>query len=362
MSPLSRTIAAIVAMGGAAVAQVQPPDLFDPPPTAGMTDLAKTPLWVELLSKAGLTLGEESLKARFTKEFTGLQTAVERELAGSRQGYLLKVEVYVDGNATPLIPEGQLVSPVGRGNEPLDALAEDLRKRVVRRPHPANATNASYYIWLKVRDGKLTGGMIPREFRQGLEQRAKEEAERRELLGAWTAALPEGGIPEVKRSVYWNQVAAQYAKLLANEASQAKAKRLTEAFETAEREFNKSYRKFRETQEEMNRAERYNSSIANAQGIIGLIGSAVQTGALVCSQKPEVPPRTDAEPPVPLREIFEYTRTKIDGWTGNVEQQKVRIEQQGRDLQRRNDELSQVFREGNTSIPDADLGPILPKP
>ena len=81
-----------------------------------------------------------------------MTATIDNTVAGGSKGYLIKVEMYSDEFGTPVIPEGQLVFPIGTGSEPVDALTEFIRVPRIQKPPPSGLRNDSYYLWI-TKDG-----------------------------------------------------------------------------------------------------------------------------------------------------------------------------------------------------------------
>ncbi len=345
----------------AANTQQKTSELYDPPATVGMLDLARVPLFIDILQRLGLTLRDKSMEATFTKQFDDLRDLMHKEIAGSKMGYLLSVEAYTDEAGTPIVPSGQLVFAVGKGTEPIDALAESFRRPRMRSPRPqAYASSQSYYIWVKEREGKLTGGMIPREFTDRLESIAKEEADRRDLMGGWFTALPPGGVEKIQRAEYWSDVARKYTAVLDSENRRANIARMTREFAIAQQSFNDAYIRYQDTVAEMTRINAYNATLNSIEKITALVSSAIQTGEVISRQDPAKTTNTIGQPRESLKDSINYIKIRLEYFTGVRDQLRVQVNQKGTQLQKLDTQLKTEFRDGKASIPESD--PVLRLP
>jgi hypothetical protein len=335
-------------------------DLFDPPPSDGLADLKEKPLWIEITSALGLKFKDNSLESNFKGQFDALQGQMEGEITGTKNGFLLKVEEYEDESNTPVIPSGQIVSPIGTGTEPIDALAENDRHPQLQNPRPRNVRDESYYIWVKERDGKLTGSIIPREFREKFEENAVEEARRRDMLGEWEKALPPGGLKSLQRATYWNDVATQYLVRLDSIERQNEIAELTRKYAEAEKNFNDAYTKFQETEKRMSDAAGRMKTLQAVATVTKLIGEGIQLGEVACTDPSTATPASDKTPSTAgqptgnVSATLEYEKETYDSYSGQWSKQRASLTVQGADLQKRNDELRQKYLDGKIKPPNAD--------
>jgi hypothetical protein len=338
--------------------QDKPDDLFDPGSSSGALDLAKTPLWLTLLQAAGLEIRDSALQKQFGKELNNLKSQAETAIDDKDLGYLLKVELFTDEFGTVVVPAGQLVFPIGVGTEPTDSLAEFIRVPRLEGTPPAGMRNMSYYIWLKKRNGSLSGGMISREVRGVLEQRARDEARRRNLLGQWENALPKGGIRELQRDQYWSEVADKYSKFLAKEESRKRVEDLRQQFNAAEAKFNESYKQFQETAESLARKQQFIGALQTMGLITSIVGNAIKLGSMTSSTSPV---NGSGQPDLPYKATLEYTKSREDALTGYHEEQRLRLEIQGQQLQQLDTNLRDLFKNEGVKIPKAEETLSIPR-
>jgi len=124
----------------------------------------------------------------------------------------MRVNIFVDEAGNANIPGGQIVTPIGIGREPLDALAEFHRSAQLSSPSaPANTKNASFFFWCAKdpKSGKVMARLRPTQFTIDTEKAARNEARRRNLLGTFYAATPEKGFATFTRAEYWADVFAR---------------------------------------------------------------------------------------------------------------------------------------------------------
>jgi hypothetical protein len=364
VKPLVWKALALVLVAGTArpiAAQDKKPDLFDPIDPSKAFDLTDVPVGVTLLQMTALELRDKEMEKEFEKNLDQLKGNIATALSNKSLGYLLKVEIYADEFGTPVVPAGQLVFSVGVGTEPADSLAEFIRRPGLEAAKPTGLSNESYYLWVKRKDGKLVAGAIPREFRENLEQTARQEAERRNLLGEWQRALPTDGFKTIQRAEYWNDVAAKYSNYLTSQADRDRVEAIKKQFNDAQAKFNEAYKKYLETEAEMARQAQFSKALDTIGAIAAVLNAADKLGAFQSTAAGPV--RTDAKPQANLSATIEYSKTRVNELTGSYEEQRIRIQLQGEQLQKLDGTLRDIFQKDGVPIPKAqDPLPSILKP
>ena len=345
----------------------KPEDLFDPTAASGALDMAETPWWIEVLKFAGVELSNDVIKSNFEQQFNAITAGMADTLKGKQYGELLRVQLFSDEFGTTVVPDGQLIVPVGVGYEPMDALAEEYRVPQLHSPVPKGLDNQSYYLWVKESGGKLKAGFVPRAFREVLEKKASAEAQRRDLLANWEQSLPEGGgITVYVRSAYWVDVADKYSKLLQVKSEQNQFAALQARFNAAEAQFNEKYVKFQETLQEMSRVAKYNRTLDDISGFLGIMSAGIQVGSAISSaadKNGNNTIRTDAKPETSIQNSVEYSRSRIDYLNQTVDTYKVKLNTDAQTVRDINNRMETLFKDNGVSIPKAndplpiDIGP-----
>lgn len=152
-----------------AASQIAPPEL-DIEGASAVYELAENvPPGIQLLQLLGVSFVNKLANDSVEDALNQIWPTIDSQITDKR-GFLLKVNVYVHENGTPHVPGGQLLTTIGLGSEPLDALAEFYRQDVLTNPVPRNLRNSSSYIWIaKSREGRTRVWHIPKEARQSLE-------------------------------------------------------------------------------------------------------------------------------------------------------------------------------------------------
>jgi hypothetical protein len=358
---LSRSLALILAVSAVvpSAAQDKKPDLFDPIDPSTAFDLTDLPVGVTLLQMLALELRDKKLESQFDEDLDKLRGNMEAAIGNKGLGYLLKVEIYADEFGTPVVPAGQLVFSIGVGTEPADSLAEFIRRPGLEAAKPTGLRNESYYLWVKRKDGKLVAGAIPTEFRENLERTARQEADRRNLLGDWQRALPTDGFKALQRAEYWNEVANKYSQFLTSQEDRNRVEAIKKQFNEAQAKFNEAYKKYLETEAEIARQQQFSKALDTIGAITAVLNAADKLGAFQSSKAGPV--RTDAKPEANFSATIEYSKTRTNELTGSYEEQKIRIQLQGDQLQKLDGALRGVFDKDGIPIPKAEdpLPPVL---
>lgn len=360
---LFKALALVFAMSAAGpiTAQEKNRDIFDPIDPSKVLDLTDVPIGVTLLQMAALELSDKKMEGQFKEDLDKLKGNMEAEIGDKGLGYLLKVEMYSDEFGTPVVPAGQLVFSIGVGREPADSLAEFIRRPSLQAPRPTGLRNESYYLWVKRKDGKLQASAIPREFRDGLERTARQEADRRNLLGEWQRALPIDGFKAIQRAEYWNEVATKYSQFLKSQENRQRVEAINKQFNEAQGKFNEVYKNYLETEAEIGRQQLFSKTLDTISTITSVLSAADKLGAFRSTKAGPV--RTDANPEANLGATIEYSKTRTNELTGSYEEQKVRIQLQADQLQGLDGTLREIFQKDGVPIPKAEdpLPPMLKK-
>ena len=358
---LPRTLVLLLAASaiGSIAAQEKKTDLFDPIDPSKALDLTDVPPGISLLQMMALELRDKKMETQFEEDFGKLRGVMETAIGNKGLGYLLKVEIYADEFGAPVVPAGQLVFAIGVGTEQADSLAEFVRRPGLEAAKPTGLRNESYYLWVKHKDGKLLAGAIPREFRENLERTARQEADRRNLLGDWQRALPTDGFKALQRAEYWNEVANKYSQFLTSQEDRNRVEAIKKQFNEAQAKFNEAYKKYLETEADVARQQQFSKALDTIGTITAVLNAADKLGAFQSSKAGPV--RTDAKPEANFSATIEYSKTRTNELTGSYEEQKIRIQLQGDQLQKLDGALRGVFDKDGIRIPKAEdpLPPVL---
>jgi hypothetical protein len=263
-----------------------------------------------------------------------------------------------DEFGTPDIPEGHLLSAIGPGISPVDSLAEYIRApMVLASQHSGGLNNESFYIWIKRKNGKLVGAMIPKYLRERFDGLARDEAARRDLPAEWFRALPKGA-QSLQRSGYWRQVAGNHLAQLASDEHRREEKVLEQKFELAEKEFNRTYEQYQRIAAELDRQQQMSRTLQIISTLLGVMHAGLRAEQISSAFDNKV--AADAgTPEEDLPERIKLTQKRITATEGVYKQQRITIDMQAKDLQTMDQMLREIFKNDNVPIPKADEQPII---
>lgn len=239
------------------------------------------PVGVALLQALGLAFRDNVLQTKFDEEFVNLANHIDSNIGDRALGYLLAVRLYMDEFGIPVVPGGQLISPIGIGREPVRALAEYYRNDQLTVTQPAGLRNSSSYVWIGKKGGKLVVSQMPPSTRDKFERDAAAEARRVSRL-----AVPIGSDGQrkvIQRSQFWTYVARREVSAIADKERRHEIQKLTESFTQKEREFNAAYGKFQETYQAYRDAQNDLKVLNDASTVLSLIDTGIKVGKLVSS-------------------------------------------------------------------------------
>lgn len=239
-----------------------------------------TPPHVWLLQQVSLAVTNAALQTEFDREVAALTAQIKTTLDGHNFGYLIKVEIYANEYGVPIIAQGQLVFPVGPGIEPLDALAEDYRRPIMRSPPPQGFINSTQYVWFRLQDGKLVGSSQAPELRQSFEAQAEAEARRRNLLGAYYSIAGDGMI-RVQRAAYWDEIARRDLNQITNAEKRQVIANLQQQFQATQDKFNQLYAQYQDTLVRYNQAQNLLGALNTIDLITGVVSGAIRSSQLI---------------------------------------------------------------------------------
>lgn len=316
---------------------------------------AKTPPVVWLLEKLGLRITKTALSNEYNKEMLRIETTIEKEISERPLGYLLKVELYTDEFGIPYVPSGQLILTIGLGSEPLDALAEFMRKPVIRGPSPApGLINNSQYIWLRRENGRLVASSQAPEFRAALEADAQEEARRRDILGAYYGVAGDG-LVRVQRAAYWNDVAQRYTNQLADDATRRQVAELTREFAVAQNKFNDLYVDYQQAVNRLEESRGLLKVLDILDKVTGVVAGACRIAEIV-SESTSQPASANGQPIIKTDD-YRATNTSLSNSLLNSLQQEVpKVNDEGETLKNIEVNIRILYERNRVQLPATGVG------
>lgn len=266
--------------------QIEVPDIpdFDIPGMTPYYELTPLPLWLTILQWAGLKLRDHKFEEELKRQFEPYKTVISEALAPIAAGYLLRLNIYVHDSGALEIPGGAIITDIGVGNEPADALAERYRIQTIGASIPVIPRDESSYIWIsKKRDGKLYVSHIPSVARNGLERLAQREARRRNALGQLYTAIPASAYRQIALAEYWEDAHARAVHMVADLRERLDIASATQRLTALQKEANEIYIEHQRTMLELRLAEARAQNIARVLQIVDLIRGGLRLGQVCMS-------------------------------------------------------------------------------
>lgn len=310
----------------------------------------QTRLFDVLITMLPDMLAEEVRGLAIERELAELTPIIETALAGQRAGYLVRVNLYAQEAGPTFSPAGAILSGVGVGLEPLDALAEAYRAPAIRATSPGGLRDESAYLWFHVAprlDGTrgLTGAALHADFARRLEGDAWREARRRNLLQSVAVTTTPERLRRVEQAKLWTEVLRAREVAVADMARRAELQRLNERFEAVERQFNAAYEAYQ-------RLERQAAAHAREMAVLDAIDSVLgiaKAGLTARAQR-----ATDGKataPPINNARMTEWGATRGQA----LDAARQAAEQEARSgldrLNRAQDRLGQEWQRAGVPIP-----------
>jgi hypothetical protein len=330
---------------------------------SSIIDLAETPTGVSLLQSASLAFRDELLERKLNNEFADLRGMIQNVITAGRGGYLLEVSLYFNELGVAVIPGGQLISAVGPGLEPVDALAESLRRPQLRNaPPPAALRNASYHVWLSMEATGMVAKTIPSQFRGRLLEISKAEARRRDLLGAWQRASPEDTVKAIARAEFWIEVQRQREALIKDGQRRARVAQLTADMSALQSEMNGLYRQYQETERRLAEQGAHLRTLETIATVTDLISNGMQVGKLVSTANDKPVTGREQTPETNTPASMEWTRRVIEADGATLRAVETRVKLRFDEMKSLDSQLEGLYKLEGIPIPQRDWAPILPKP
>src|SRR6266516_3011455 len=110
-------------------------------------DLALASLMDQILGKARLNLEDEESRQQFGQLLDTLADTIDQSIGDYEAGYLLRINLFKSEADNTAIPGSELVTPIGLGREPIDALARYYHD-TTREPPSTGLQDKSFFFWL----------------------------------------------------------------------------------------------------------------------------------------------------------------------------------------------------------------------
>jgi hypothetical protein len=291
-------------------------------------DLAPgVPLAVELFKMAGLYFQGEAIAHRLNTQIESLVNEIAPSLS-ARGGYLLRVNLYVNEHGVVEIPGGQLLSIVGPGVNPIDALAENIRGGSgYNAPVRGGLRNSSQYIWIRRADGRLVGQMFSKDVSRVLTVRGHNEADVRRLDdGYYRAATDVGLSTAFANAGYWADMESGRLNLFRSEATANQVRAFTRRIKELQDNANRLQGEYEKLLREIAAAQEKARILEKASAVTDLVSSATDLSSALSSGGAAVKPTPKGDVPFESAEAqTKFLTKKIETGTAALEYQKTEI-------------------------------------
>ena len=304
----------------------------------------KTPLWDVFDGILGPLLRRYGFRNAVRQQVNALVPMMAERVGTARAGYLLRLNVYADEHGNTYFPGGEIVSALGVGIEPLDALAESYRLGGIQVPRPRNLDDQSSYCWMVREGSRFTCTHIPAELARGIEARAKTEADRRNILGGFVREN-EGRIDQISAAQYWGEVVQARILELENLGIREKIEALQTRMNEEQDRFNRAYGSFQRTTEAM-------ADEAKEQRFLDAVGtvlSVISTGIAV-RDSANSPSRT-AKPPMSQENARVWRASRERVYRDHYERLTIEVNQSADSLEIIQNSVRTEFESRNIPLP-----------
>jgi hypothetical protein len=227
---------------------------------------------------AGL-INDEFINIAIKARMGELIPIIGESIEPKKTGYLLRINLAQDPNTGRTLASPNLVEAVGVGREPLDALAESYRVDTLRGPRPS-IKSIRRYFWCIRQDDELKVDCANEVLSEELERQAREEAERRRVLGLSGVTDANQALERVTQAEDWQEVSAQYLRQIDDQAKRALIENLNLKFEASQQRFNESYAQYQLAQRKLAENAREMAVLSRISAVM----SALSTGLAASNQ------------------------------------------------------------------------------
>lgn len=325
-------------------------------------DLAELPLSVTLLQQAGVSFRDAVIDRSVRSSIDSLQPIISDVFKTAKAGYLVSVNIYIDEFGTAVIPGGQLITPIGVGLEPVDALAEFDMKDQLTVPPPVGLRDQSFFFWFVPKQGKLTATLVPHEFRASTELAAQQEARRRHLLADWAQAFPQNGATNIKRADYWVDAYERAKDRIGDATLRGRIEALNTEAQKLQSKLNDLYRDYNDTVCAMAGAQHDLQTLHTVTTVVSLVSDGIKVGEVIYgtdgTQKPVSPNSTSIKPSDPIDDLLIYKTTTVQTLDGLRIRQDIEIRGNTDAFRSLEEKIKDQWKGSGVPVPDPPPIPL----
>lgn len=293
-------------------------DLLD---WTSLTDVkVRTSLGLAILEGLPVALQKYMKTVIIKREIEALAPLIKTAVEGRRVGYLIRVNLYAQDSGVIFSPAGSVISAVGIGLEPIDALAEAYRAPSIQNNKPNGLRDESHYIWFNERkaiDGRLhlIATNIPSVVARDFEKRAWEEAQVRDLVQAsYITPAPEL-LKRVQQATFWSDVLTQRIAAVNDLRQREEITALNDRFSRAQDRFNNAYEGYQKIEREMAAHAREIAVIDKIDAVLSLLKKGAEEYAERSTRNTSASTAASSKTPPPINNgtisLWRHEREKI---------------------------------------------------
>ena len=274
---------------------------------------------------AGLAL-DRLLRAAVEAKLGDVLPLVADRITPGRTGYLLRINLVREPTGR-LYPAPNLITAIGLGVEPLEALAE-FRLLSSIGPPPPPGVKEYHYRWCTRSGDELRASCVSVELGSHLEARAEFEALRRRTLGGTSA---ERQAEELRRLDRGREFMAQWGRRQAQirtEHERARLDALVRSFTASEQRFDTAYAQYQRAERKAAEHAREAAFLSALSGVLGAANFALQRHRQLRGQadgSPEEQARWNTHREGVMRRASETARADMGAAWPTVERLDARL-------------------------------------
>ncbi|GEM_PF-2887251 len=213
-------------------------------------------------------------KDRIAKALDAMALHAAKQIGDRPVGYMARVNLGVDPTGGTVLLPGELITGIGFGVEPLDALAEARRSPRLEQGG-VTVRRISYYVWYNRSPDGVYTSTYTAELSKALDQQAEVEAQRRHLLGEVFRKGGPSGIEQARAAEYWREFATRQGQLSERAEAYKRIAELNARMAAAQDAFNTAYENYQTANREMAN----NAAEMQTLGKIGAVLELLKSGS-----------------------------------------------------------------------------------
>jgi len=209
---------------------------------------------------------------RVAKALDEMALHAAKQIGERPVGYLARVNLGVDSEGNTILLPGELMTGIGFGVEPLDALAEAHRTPQLQQGG-VTVRKISYYVWYNRSPDGVYTSTLSDELSRALDEQAVVEAHRRHLLGEAFRKGGPNGVEQARAAEYWREFATRQTQVSERAESYGRLAELNARMMAAQDAFNSAYENYQTINREMANNAAEMQTLGKIGAVLNLLGS-----------------------------------------------------------------------------------------